>query len=323
VAASGESHESLMSDPEANRLADVKFQPVFIIGLHRSGTTILYEVLMQTGCFNVTQAYHILNRDRLLELHYSGQEQQAREDLNRLLQSKGVGTRQYDSVPVNDKTPEEYGYVLDSGARRPTLNAGNLERLTRFCKTVQLTSGGNRPLLLKNPFDTVAFLYIQEAFPNARFVFIHRHPAQVIDSQIRGVRELLKSRLEYDAMLNMRYKRLFHKPAQLALARWISRERLPFLYLQVSRSVARNCDYVAQNIDSLGSQATSLTYPEFCADPNESVRRVLRFLGLEAESPRDYTVLVHPRQSKLLPRVQEHWEAIQARNRVYCDKFGV
>lgn len=37
--------------------------PVFILGLHRSGTTILYEMLASTGAFDVLTAWHVIEFD--------------------------------------------------------------------------------------------------------------------------------------------------------------------------------------------------------------------------------------------------------------------
>ncbi|MBE3121464.1 MAG: hypothetical protein IMZ43_08250 [Thermoplasmata archaeon] len=39
-------------------LQQVTFQPVFIVGLHRSGTSIPYKTLTETGNFNPVTAYH-------------------------------------------------------------------------------------------------------------------------------------------------------------------------------------------------------------------------------------------------------------------------
>ena len=33
-------------------LDKVDFSPIFIMGDHRSGTTALYQILVETGCFN-------------------------------------------------------------------------------------------------------------------------------------------------------------------------------------------------------------------------------------------------------------------------------
>ncbi len=70
------------------RLEGVGFQPVFIIGPQRSGTTALYRVLARTGLFNVTTLFHILNRHRLLKVHFEGQEEQARQETMQLFARK-------------------------------------------------------------------------------------------------------------------------------------------------------------------------------------------------------------------------------------------
>lgn len=306
-----------------DRLSDVQIRPVFIIGPHRSGTTILYKVLAETSCFNVTTAYHILNQSRLLHLDFHQLEQQARAELNQLFESKGLKDREFDSMKITPDIPEEYCFVLNHQDRRPLLSPANLERFVEFCKKVQLTQQPERPLLLKSPFDTTNFLHIYRTFPNAKFIFIYRHPAEVINSQIRAIRSVLERKNEYVALVWERYRRVFENPAKLALARWIYSESFPFLYYQVSRNIARNCDYVFRNLDTLGANAYGLTYRHLCGDPNAAIRQILGFLNLSEDTPRDYTPLIRPRESTFLPEVAKNRLKIGKRNEAYCRRFGV
>ena len=45
--------------------ADALKAPVFILGLHRSGTTLLYEMLAETGYWNCVWAWHVIRVDDL------------------------------------------------------------------------------------------------------------------------------------------------------------------------------------------------------------------------------------------------------------------
>jgi hypothetical protein len=135
-------------------LMDGEFRPVFIMG-HHGPATILYKLLADTGLFNVTTAYHVLNRDRLLALHASGQEAQAREELKHRFEASGLRDREFDSVKITPDIPEEYAYALDHQGPRPQLSPRNLEGFQRFCRAVTATGSGPAPAL-KNPFDTEA-----------------------------------------------------------------------------------------------------------------------------------------------------------------------
>ena len=313
-----------LDDPYLDRLATVHFQPVFIIGPHRSGSTILYKVLMDTGCFGVTTLYHVVNHSRLLKLHFEGQEQKARAELIQFFESRGVLDRQFDHVDISPDIPEEYCYALECRGRRPMLKPSNMKSFTDFCKKVQLLQDPGRPLLLKNPFDTTNFLYIRRIFPEARFVFIHRNPADVISSQIKAIRSMLKHKNEYLALVVGRYRRIYESPIKLALARFICSERLPILFQQVFRNISCNCDYVLQNVGCLGGNtATGLSYPELCKSPTLTARRILEFLGLQEKTHRDYSSLIKPRRARLAPEVKKRLDLIKKRNIAYCRMFGV
>ena len=306
-----------------DRVKDVNFRPVFITGPHRSGTTLLYRVLAASGSFNVTSVFHILNRQRLLQLHFSGQEQQARAELDHLFESRGVKGTELNMGVISPDFLEEYCYALDYQGRRPVLDEKNLPGFQLFCKKVQVVQDPARALLLKNPFDATNVLRLRDMFPQARFVFIYRHPAAVIDSQIRLLRYTFAERREYFAILMPRYKDLYSNPFKLALARFFYSGRFPFLLQQVSRNLSRTCDYILENADKLGSAAIRVTYPELCQDPNHVVQRVHEFLDVPEKTPQDYSKLIRAREPVFLPEVQRHMPWIEKRNAAYIKRFGL
>ena len=111
-----------------------RLRPTFIMGHHRSGTTILYSLLAKTGLFNVTTLFHVVNRQRLRMLHETGKEQEARRDLAAALQARGLANRKFDSVPISVDMPEEYAYALEEQGRRPQLSPATREGFLRFCR---------------------------------------------------------------------------------------------------------------------------------------------------------------------------------------------
>lgn len=304
-------------------LETVAIEPVFIIGPHRSGTTILYKALMESGCFNVTTVYHILNRHRLLTLHGQGREPEARRELQRLFHRRNAKNREYDRIEVNPDTPEEYAYALRHQWRRPTLKPNNLQVFVRFCKKVQRVQLQGHPLLLKNPFDTGNFMFMREAFPQARFVFIFRNPVEVINSQLQAIRMIVERKVSYDAIVSLRYRRSLQSPLRSTLARWACSDRIPLLYFQVSWNLARQCDYIVKNFDALAPCAVGITYRELCEAPEMTVSRVLSFFSLHPQNAADYRRLMRPRYPELLPEVRKRRVAIARRNKTFCERFGV
>ena len=303
-------------------MSDLGFEPVFVVGPHRSGTTILYKVLAATGLFNVTTAYHVLNSARLREINESGGEAQARADLERRFDSLGLRNRQFDAMPISPDLPEEYAWALRYQGRRPQLDASNLPSFIQFCRDANAGQRPQRPLLLKNPFDADNFAFIAGAFPTARFVHIHRNPVDVINSQVRAVRSLLAQKNEYVALVVRRYRKLYEQPVRLALARLIYSERLPVLVTQVMGTVSRANDYFLRRGGELGSRAFNLTYDELCARPADTVGRSLDFLGLRDTAGVDYASLVQPREPELIAEVSRRRDRIRARNAEYCQRFG-
>jgi hypothetical protein len=256
-------------------------------------------------------------------LHSAGEERQAREELSRLFEARGLRDREFDSIKITPDIPEEYAYALEPQGPRLQLSPQNLDGFQRFCRTVTATQDPARPLLLKNPFDTENFLYIQGALPAAVFVYIHRDPVDVVSSQVRALRSLLEKRNEYVALVVEGYRRLYERPFKLALSRFLCSERLPLLVNKAARTVARVNDHVLRRGGEMGERCFNLTYAELCAAPARTISAILEFLGWRDVPERDYAGLVKPRHSEPPPEVEARRHRIRARNAEYCRRFGV
>jgi hypothetical protein len=315
--------DSLHDEPYIAQIRGLDFRPVFIIGPHRSGTTLLYRVLTETGSFNTTSTYHVVNRHRLLALRATGQEQAARDLLDQWFQEKGLRGQEHNSAAITPDLPEEYCFALEHQGKRIVVDQRNLPSFNEFCRKVQMVQDPSRPLLLKNPFDTLNFLYLRDHVPNARFIFIYRHPVDVVNSQIRLLRQTFEKKSEYHALVFRRYRELYDNPLKLGLARLVYSEHLPLMILQTSRYVSRNCDYIMNNAGKLGDAAVGLTYPQLCGDTNAQILRILNFLGIKERTPRDYSKIIREREPKILPEVESRREWLNKRNAAYCRRFGL
>ena len=91
-------------------LTDVSLQPIFIMGDHRSGTTLLYQLLDTCDCFNVVRAYHLIGYDSVLANYVNGQQQVALQRLDEQFRNIGAKDRIFDGVEVSPLLPEEYGF---------------------------------------------------------------------------------------------------------------------------------------------------------------------------------------------------------------------
>ncbi len=79
---------------------NISFKPIFIMGLHRSGTSILYKMLASTKKFNTVTAYHILNYDELLYNKVNNLEEKAIKDLEIIFKNKGITNRKIDNLQI-------------------------------------------------------------------------------------------------------------------------------------------------------------------------------------------------------------------------------
>ena len=133
------------------KLESIEFTPVFILGLHRSGTSILYRLLTQTGNFNSVTAYHLIYYNQLLKDFLLSQGEDSKKHLTQQLQSFSVD-RGIDRLKLDADFPEEYGFLLGKQSSKMFITGKNNDVFTELCKKIQVVSDNNKPILLKNRF---------------------------------------------------------------------------------------------------------------------------------------------------------------------------
>jgi LPS sulfotransferase NodH len=353
----GRSYETHSADSGfLGLLEGVSFDPIFIMGDHRSGTTVLYQLLAATGAFNVVTAYHLLCYDELLSNYINGTEAEAKRKLDEFFRRLGVKDYRFDGVGISPDFPEEYGFALGR-EHNPHLTSRSVPRLVELCRKVQVISDDgrwtmddgrqqtvagkqmasgqegvsrdpqlrnasvhkNRPILLKNPWDYfVNFMFVKEVFPESRFVFIHRNPLQVINSQVRATRALFAEKNLYHALLAGWYDEMMDRPLQARLGRLLFSERFGVAFRTVHRHVVRASDYFLENVGSLpDTDYISVRYEALCERPTDVVRTVLSFLGVAEQRGVDYEAMIRTRPSPLVPEVARNRTAILRRLEAY------
>jgi hypothetical protein len=292
------------------------------MGDHRSGTTLLYQLLNATRCFTVITAYHVIRHGEVLSNFVNQAEARAKQQLRDYFAEIGLTNRLMDGVEVTPELPEEYGFTLRGGGARPQLRPGNLAGFIELCRKVQFVSEAGRSLLLKNPWDYLNFMYVKDVFPDARFIFIHRHPLHVISSQLKALRSLFAAVNPYVALIDPWYAELMQRPVRLFITRFLFSSHFELGLRLTTRHVARATAYFLQHVGSLPrSGYVGVKYEDLCEAPEATIAAILKFLDLKPKTNVAYAAWIRPRPLDLEPEVARRYERLRRRLQsymVYC-----
>lgn len=304
-------------------IRNVPFQTVFIMGDHRSGTTILNEVLGATGCFNVVTAYHVIYFKELLHHYVNHDATDAKKELAQHFEKAGLYQRGIDRVNVSAETPEEYGFILRNAGYRPFLSPGNFNDLVCLCQKISLTEDPGKAVLLKNPWDFANFIYVKKMFPQSRFVFIHRHPIRIINSQLVATRAIFNQRNAYIAIVVRWYDELFRRPIKRRLFSFFFSSHLSLGVRITARHVFRSTNYFIDNVCKLNPcDYINVKYEDLCVAPKTTVEGILDRLDAHPKKSVPYESFINVRGGSLLPEVRERSRWIFRRTMSYLNYFG-
>jgi hypothetical protein len=309
-----------MDAPYLAQLGALPSELVFIMGCHRSGTSVLYHLLAYTGQLDYVSAYDIIKYDELLHNRITGREAQVKADLERVLQQEA--TRGLDDLPVGADLPEEYRFLmrdetpavvfnikkrLDDLFFAPHLTPRSMDAFMQACRKKRFLAGADRPLALKNPADYYFnFWAVHQMLPQAKFIFIHRHPLPMFNSYLHGFPGILTRRSNYAAMLDKRYDALFGRfplRRQLFLAAFRSKRISRLLLTRLIESF----QYYMTHIQKLPTeQYVSVRYEDLCADPAGCLSGIGRQLRLDLV-PRVPAKFVAPRHLTIPESVKRHY----------------
>ena len=292
----------------------------FVLGPHRSGTTIVCNALAATGAFVCLTAADIVAFHERGGAYGSGRHERsdASSPLSALaaLSRKGE-TRLIDAVRVSEDLPEEYGFLFPG--RRLTPDTAPV--LASVYRDLAGDSAEGTRCLYRNPWDLPNAARILEFFPEATFVFVVRDPVETIDSRLQAVRTLLAEPSEYHALLDLRYRRLLRRRGRLALYRFLA-GRPRFVEL-LTRSFARDTRRWTRDLDRLPSDRWNVTrYEDLLADPARELRHLFAFLRLPPERIDALAREIRPGMRALHPHVVAREGKIRSRTRAFRERYG-
>lgn len=269
---------------------------VFIMGCHRSGTSLLYHLLAYTGQVDYISAYDIIKYDELLHNRINGTEPAIKAELQLVLQQES--SRGLDDLPVGADLPEEYRFLMPREEKRafmlnfrrrleqlffaPHLTPQTLSAFLEMCRKKRFLAGNDRPLVLKNPSDHYFnFWAVHEMLPEAKFIFIHRHPLHIFNSYVHSIPAMFAARSNYAALIDPGYDKLF---GRIPLRRYLSLRvsRSDTMYRLLLARLIDSFEYYLKHIQKLPpNQFVSLRYEDLCDDPTSCLTRIGRDLRLD------------------------------------------
>lgn len=170
--------------------------PVFILGHWRSGTTWLHTIMSRDPAFAAPNLYDVMFPNTFMSCGGL---------LRRLLPGVLPASRLFDNMSADPELPQEDEFALAAlTGYSPYLaytfprNWDLYDRFLTFEDVDSVVISGwksafrayvhklrvvyAKPLLLKSPAHTARIRHILDAFPDARFVHIHRDPSEVFQS---------------------------------------------------------------------------------------------------------------------------------------------
>lgn len=260
--------ERLLFSRRINQTRIVK-DPVFIIGHFRSGTTYLHNLLSQDPQFGYPSTYHCFVPGTFLT---------GGKWLKAIHKTTLPEKRPMDKVILHQDFPQEEEFALltltpwsyyqcyffprktrEYFTRYAMVSdeiAGRWEKAYLFIIRKMTMASDGKQLVLKNPVNTARLSRLQKLFPEAKFIYLRRDPAEVL----RSTHKL------FDKFLD-RYS--FQK---------IGAEELTYNIRWVFQQMTRQ--YGEQKKTIRKENLAEISYHDLVGQPLQEIRRIYRELGL-------------------------------------------
>jgi len=202
--------QRLLYSRRVRKISFKENQPLFILGLWRTGTTHLHYLMAQDARFGYLKNHQAFTMNfSLLSL----------DRLNKVLSIFVPGKRPQDQVSVTLDDPAEEEQPLCTMTTRSSIHSfffpRNKSYFTRYHLFENVSDAEKkawqedylfllqnisfyskkRRLLLKNPHNTGRVKELLELFPDAKFIFIHRDPYTVFRSTKKLYNRMISSQM--------------------------------------------------------------------------------------------------------------------------------
>lgn len=304
-------------------LEDIYFTPIFILGQARSGTSLIYNMLSLTKSFNYLTPYHIIFYDQIIHNHINKREDFVKNQFENYLKKHNIIDRVIDKIRINADLAEEYQFLLLQKAGSRQIEPKSLPVFIEMARKIQFISENSKPLLIKTPSDFSNFIFIKKAFPNAKFIFIHRHPLRILNSTRIAGRDLYYNKSLYYAILDMDYNGVHKNPlSRYLIKKYYSKSSILGLIFD-TRKLVKAIKNFLNNINKLSMEDyINVKYEDLCKDPNKTIDEIMNFLSLKSREKIDYKSLISPRNLSIENNTIKTQKMIYKSIKNYFDFFG-
>ena len=243
-----------LSDGPPLQFAQPSSHPIFIVGAPRSGSTLLYQLLLKH-----THVTYISNLMSLMPIRM-------------ILIAKHTSRFH----KFKDLKESDLGYL--SGLFSPS-EAGSIQRKWFGAQStaaisakvrntiVLLTNPSSAPFISKNLMNSLRLERINQILPEARYVFVRRNP-------LFNAQSLLLSRKKVFGTVNQWWSA---KPSGYEEVTRLDPEyQVVWQVLEIEKTITRFFDkYSTQNIE--------ISYEELCRNPQKSIERIVTQFDLKSK----------------------------------------
>ncbi len=247
--------------------------PVIVIGMHRSGTSMITGMLEEMGLFigegkslgnNREHPFFVKINEWLLE--QCGGAWRNPEPIHDLLEH----------YELRQLVADYLGFYLTTSR---VISFLGWRRFFRYGSPVAL----DRPWGWKDPRNTYTLPLWLDVFPKARVVHIKRHGVDVANSmKVRNDKGRLRALEQLPAKTQGKYRSWYHRwiePRLWGFANAVRGESLESAFGLWERYVTEAHDHVCR----LGTQAMEFRYEDFLMDPDPILRQLADFCRLAVD----------------------------------------
>ena len=294
--------ESIRSEWTSNANPPV----IFIIGLHRSGTTFLYETLSRVLPVAKLTVQDVVGYATLVKNYLRDGGRHDCQSLTAYFERHQITTRGRDALLLSPATAEEYGWILKTESGSYSVGDRSLDVLKDIVAKLSFLNPEARAILLKNPWDTGNVDTLAREFPGAKFVFLRRDPMEIVNSELGNMLYFMETR---DPLIKLLTKEIPSTRILLTITRifrrLLGKQLFSRLYVRlILKDVADNVHKFNISLTFCSpKRALEITYENLIDNPRQTLESVASFAGLDIDKEEASRISPKRRDGGLSPLV--------------------